>query len=62
MIDGRAYSWQQVCELRRQQKQAREAARATQLALFELQTDIRPHDQRTASGRYQQPILFDRHR
>lgn len=38
IIDGRAYSWRRVCELRQQQKEAREAMRPRQLALLELRT------------------------
>jgi hypothetical protein len=57
-IDGRAYSWRRVCEMRQQQKQTREAARAKQLTLFELKTDCRPASERTACGRFEEPTLF----
>ena len=60
MIDGRAYSWQQLCELRRRQLEARRAAQARQLALFELKEDCRPAAERTAAGRYREPTLFAR--
>ena len=59
MLDGRAYSWRQLCELRRQQLEAQRKARGTQPALFELREDHRPASQRTASGRYAQPGLLD---
>jgi hypothetical protein len=59
IIDGRAYSWRQICELRQQQKQAREAARARQLTLFELKDDCRPAAERNATGRFQEPTFFD---
>lgn len=53
MIGGRAYSWPELCELRRQQLEARKAAQPRQLALFELKDDCRP-----AAGRYLEPTLF----
>jgi hypothetical protein len=58
VIDGRGYSWQQLCELRRQQLEAWRAEQARQLALFELRDDCRPQAERTAAGRYQEPTLF----
>lgn len=57
MFEGRAYSWRQLCELRRQQVEARRAAQGRQLALFELRDDSRPASQRRADGRYAEPIL-----
>jgi hypothetical protein len=59
VIDGRGYSWQQLCELRRQQLEARKAEQARQLALFELRDDCRPQAERTAAGRYLEPSLLD---
>ncbi len=59
VIGGRAYSWRQLCELRRQQLEAARKARGTQPALFELRKDCRPSSQRTASGRYAEPGLLD---
>jgi hypothetical protein len=56
-LDGRAYSWRQLCELRRQQLEARRASQPRQLALFELRDDSRPASQRSAAGRYAEPIL-----
>ncbi len=59
VIDGKAYRWKDVLELRRAQLAAAEAAQGSQLALFAaLQDDRRPPAERTASGRYQQPSLF----
>jgi hypothetical protein len=58
LIGGHAYSWQQLCELRRQQLEARQAAQPRQLAMFELKDDCRPEAERTAAGRYQEPTLF----
>jgi hypothetical protein len=59
VIDGRAYSWRQLVELRQQQKLAREATRPKQLALFELKDDSRPSTERTASGRYAEPTMLE---
>jgi hypothetical protein len=58
MIDGHAFSWRRVCELRRQQLEAWNAEQARQLALFDLKDDCRPATERTAAGRYQEPTLF----
>jgi hypothetical protein len=62
VVDGRAFSWRQISELRRQQLEAWKAAEARQLALFELKDDCRPATERTAAGRYQEPSLLDRMR
>jgi hypothetical protein len=59
LIDGRAYSWTEICELRRRQLEARKASQGRQLALFELKDDSRPASERTASGRYLEPSLLD---
>jgi len=58
IIDGHGYSWQQLCELRRQQLEAWRAEQARQLALFELKDDRRPATDRTAAGRYQEPSFL----
>jgi hypothetical protein len=58
VVDGHAFSWQRLCELRRQQLEARQAASPRQLALFELKDDRRPLTERTAAGRYAEPTLF----
>jgi hypothetical protein len=58
IVDGHAFSWQRLCELRRQQLEARKAAEARQLALFDLKDDCRPATERTAAGRYAEPTLF----
>ncbi|MGH6676954.1 MAG: hypothetical protein ACRECE_12130, partial [Xanthobacteraceae bacterium] len=58
MIDGRPLSWQRLVELRRQQVEAWKEAQPRQLALFEVQHDCRPQNERTAAGRYQEPSLF----
>jgi hypothetical protein len=59
IVDGRAYSWRRLCELRRAQIEAQNRARLRQLALFELREDSRPVTERTAADRYQQPSLLD---
>ena len=60
VIDGRLYRWKDILELRRAQLAAAGAAEASQLALFaSLHDDRRPAAERTASGRYLQPCLFE---
>lgn len=59
VIDGRAYRWRDIVELRRQQIAAWKAARPDQPALFPLREDCRPKPERTAAGRYQEPSLLD---
>jgi len=59
IVEGRAYSWQQLCELRRLQVEARHGSRNAQLTLFDMQDDCRPAAERTAAGRYQEPTLFN---
>ena len=44
IIDGRAYRWRDIVELRRQQLEAWKAARPEQPALFALKEDSRPGD------------------
>ena len=55
VIDGKRYAWKDILRLRREQ---RKAARQPQLTLFELKEDHRPQSQRTADGRYSEPLLF----
>jgi len=55
-IDGKRYLWRELVALRREQLRAREAT--TQPALFELIDDCRPASQRSAAGRYSEPMLF----
>lgn len=59
MIGGHAYRWQEICELRCQQLEARKAAQPRQLALFGLWEDCRPPSQRTVAGRFQEATLFE---
>ena len=62
IIDGRAYRWRDIVELRRQQLEAWKAARPEQPALFALKEDCRPAAERSAAGRYREPSLLDRAR
>ena len=60
VIDGRAHYWRDILALRQAQVAAIRAAQAIQPALFEvLHDDRRPAGERTASGRYAQPGLFE---
>jgi hypothetical protein len=59
ILDGRAYSWRKLCQLRREQLEAIRKARGKQDALFELKDDYRLTSQRTAAGRYSEPTLLE---
>jgi hypothetical protein len=48
-----------LCELRKQQPEAWRDNQARQLALFELKDDRRPAPERSATGRYESPTMFD---
>jgi hypothetical protein len=61
-VDGHAFSWRRLCDLRRQQMKAWAKAERRQPALFELMTDCRPRSERSAEGRYRQPSLLDSNR
>ena len=56
-VDGKRYRWRDILELRKQQ--LKERRRAEQPALFELIEDSRAPSQRSAAGRYSEPMLFD---
>lgn len=58
IVDGHAYSWQRLCELRRQQLEAWRLSQPEQPALFALKVDCRPQSERTAAGHYLEPTLF----
>lgn len=58
MIDGRAYSWRHIAELRRAQIEAWRASQSRQLALFDLKDDRRPAAERDTAGRYNEPTLL----
>jgi hypothetical protein len=57
IVDGHAFSWQRLVEMRRVQLEAWRAEQARQLALFELKDDCRPEAERTAAGRYREPTF-----
>lgn len=59
IVDGRAFSWRRLCDLRRQQLETLRAAQAEQLTLFALRDDHRPNTACTAAGRYREPSLLD---
>ena len=59
IIDGRAYRWRDIVELRRQQHEAWKATRPEQPALFALKQDSRPIAARTVAARYREPSLLD---
>jgi hypothetical protein len=61
IVDGHAFSWQRLIELRRQQLEDWKAEQARQLILFELKNDCRPAADRTAAGRHIEPNLFTRY-
>jgi len=58
VIEGRAYYWRAILELRRKQLEEWQAAQPQQPALFDLIDDRRPAAERCASGRYQEPTLL----
>ena len=57
VIDGKIWDWKEIRRLRREQVQA--ARKPQQETLFPLVEDSRPASQRSASGRYEQPLLFE---
>jgi hypothetical protein len=59
IVDGHAFSWKRLCELRRDQLEAARKAEAAQLALFEGQKDCRPAPERSAASRYLEPGLLE---
>ena len=59
IIEGRAYRWRDILDMRRQQVSAWKAARPDQPVLFPLIEDSRPKSDRTAVGQYSEPSLLD---
>jgi hypothetical protein len=53
-FEGKWVKWRDLVELRRQQKQD---AKTSQLTLFEMRDDARPLTDRSADGRYSEPLL-----
>jgi hypothetical protein len=58
IVDGHAFSWRRLCELRKAQLEEWRKAQAHQPALFALKDDSRPSCERTAAGRYEAPTLL----
>jgi hypothetical protein len=58
IVDGHAFSWQRLCELRREQLEAWRLSQMRQPTLFALEVDCRPATEPTAAGRYLEPTLF----
>lgn len=56
VLDGKRYLWPDLLRLRKEQ---RRAAKKEQPTLFSLKEDCRPPTQKTASGRYREPTLFE---
>ena len=55
IVDGHAFSWRRLIELRRRQLETWQAEQARQLALFELKDDHRRASECSATRRYQEP-------
>ena len=58
VIEGRAYSWKNIIDLRRAQLEEWQALQPKQPALFEMKHDRRPEAERSAAGRFQEPTLL----
>ena len=58
MVDGHAFSWRRLLELRRRQLEEWRKARPDQPALFEMRQDARPKTERSAEGRLKEPTLM----
>lgn len=62
IIQGHAYSWKRICELRREQRREQLEcwckAQGARPALFALMEDGRPHSERSVAGRYKEPTLL----
>lgn len=58
IVDGHAFSWRRLRQLRRQQVEEWKRACPDQPALFDLRDDARPKPERSAAGRYHEPSLL----
>jgi hypothetical protein len=56
IVDGHAFSWRRLCDLRQKQLEAWKKAEGKQPALFDLREDYRLQAARTAAGRYREPL------
>jgi hypothetical protein len=59
ILGGCAYSWLQICAMRRQQLEEWKAAQPRQMTLFELKHDCRPANERSARDRYAHTSMLD---
>lgn len=57
-LDGKTYRWRDINRAYKEQR-AEERKSKSQPTLFELVDDARPKSQKTATGRFQEPTLFD---
>jgi hypothetical protein len=55
IVDGHPYSWQRLCELRRQQLEAWRLSQPEQPALFALKADCRPQPEGADRSRLVSP-------
>ena len=55
IIEGKRIAWRDILRMRLQQRQQQ----PQQPTLFPLKDDARPASQRTAAGRYTEPLLFE---
>lgn len=58
VVDGHAFSWRRLLELRRRQLEKWRNARPEQPALFQMRDDARPKSERKAAGRLKEPTLM----
>ena len=55
IIEGKRIAWRDILRMRLEQRQQQ----PQQPTLFPLKDDARPPSQRTATGRYTEPLLFE---
>ena len=55
IIEGKRIAWGDILRMRLEQRQEP----PQQPTLFPLKDDVRPASQRTAAGRYAEPLLFE---
>ena len=55
IIEGKRIAWRDILKMRLEQRQQQ----PQQPTLFPLKEDARPASQRTAAGRYAEPLLFE---
>ena len=55
IIEGKRIAWRDILRMRLEQREQP----PQQPTLFPLKEDVRPSSQRTAAGRYLEPLLFE---